>query len=59
MNQHILFTKVQDYYADLVRQLGTAEKSISSYIWRLTAGNGRSKSVLSFVQRPWQAFGSG
>lgn len=29
MNQHTLFTKVHDYYADLVKQLGTAEKSIS------------------------------
>ena len=29
MNQHTLFTKVQDYYADLVGQLWTAQESIS------------------------------
>lgn len=29
MNQHTLFTKVQDYYADLVDQLWTAQTSIS------------------------------
>jgi cardiolipin synthase len=29
MNKHTLFTKVQDYYADLVDQLWTAQKSIS------------------------------
>jgi cardiolipin synthase len=29
MNQHTLFTNVQDYYADLVNQLATAQNSIS------------------------------
>ena len=29
MNQHSLFTKVQDYYADLVLKLGTAQHEIS------------------------------
>ena len=29
MNQHTLFTKVQDYYADLVVKLGTARQEIS------------------------------
>jgi len=33
MNKHTLFTKVQDYYADLVKQLATAQKEISmSYL---------------------------
>jgi len=33
MNQHILFTKVQDYYANLVTELATAQKEISmSYL---------------------------
>ena len=29
MNQHTLFTKVQDYYTDLVAKLGTAQNEIS------------------------------
>ena len=29
MNQHTLFTKVQDYYADLVARLGAAQQEIS------------------------------
>ena len=33
MNQHTLFTKVQDYYTDLVKELATARKDISmSYL---------------------------
>ena len=33
MNQHMLFTKVQDYYTDLVAQLAIAQKDISmSYL---------------------------
>lgn len=43
MNQHTLFTKVQDYYADLVRQLWTAQESISMTYLSFDSGEWAAK----------------
>lgn len=43
MNRHILFTKVQDYYADLVNQLWMAEKSISMTYLAFDSGEWATK----------------
>ena len=57
MNQHTLFTKVQDYYADLVAKLNTAQREISmTYLsfdsgeWAVRIGNVLCSKALSGVK---------